>query len=266
MYRPACRVIAALAFLAGPTLAGAQTVRGRVVETGTDEPVRSATVLLLKTNGDAVADLTADGDGVFAVDLAHGGSYDLRVRRFGYETVEGTIQVAAPDTLVVEILLSPSAVAVEPVVVSARPVLPYLEQVGFHDRARSGAGHFITADEIEARHPARLSDLMHGITGVQVLPSGNSFFRDVGMRGTATLIHPEGYCRPKIMLDGIVARAGGYPRATPGEAPTLDEIMVPQHVAALEIYPGVSSIPTRFGATGSACGVIAIWTKRQAPG
>jgi hypothetical protein len=42
----------------------------------------------------------------------------------------------------------------------------------------------------------------------------------------------------------------------------LDFILPLDQIEAVEVYSGASQIPVMFNRTGSACGVIAFWTRR----
>jgi hypothetical protein len=41
----------------------------------------------------------------------------------------------------------------------------------------------------------------------------------------------------------------------------IDGAVPIQNVAGVEVYLGAAQIPAQFGATGTACGLIAIWTR-----
>jgi hypothetical protein len=38
-------------------------------------------------------------------------------------------------------------------------------------------------------------------------------------------------------------------------------VVLPDQVAGIELYTGPATVPPEFNATGSACGVVAVWTK-----
>ncbi len=42
----------------------------------------------------------------------------------------------------------------------------------------------------------------------------------------------------------------------------IDATVPVEQVAGIEVYTGPSEVPARFGVTGTACGLIAVWTGR----
>lgn len=89
----------------------AQTVSGRVIESGGDAGIAAATVEL--DGARVVTDIT----GSFTV-RANAGTHTLRVTAFGYATRETPLVVRADTTVV--IALDPSPVALDPLVVEGR--------------------------------------------------------------------------------------------------------------------------------------------------
>ena len=55
---------------------------------------------------------------------------------------------------------------------------------------------------------------------------------------------------PQYYLDGMLLSA----------TDPLD-VINPHHIEAIEAYPGAASVPQQFNATGSACGVILLWSR-----
>lgn len=107
---------------------------------------------------------------------------------------------------------------------------------GFLRRSRGGRGVFITREEIESRAPDRTSDLLFGIQGLRVRPSG----------GGVAITSNRGCVLPTF-LDGLPVRG-----MTPDEVP-------PQDIAAIEIYRTPNETPGEFRRF-SGCGAIVIWT------
>jgi hypothetical protein len=73
-----------LAALATPSLAGAQTVRGRVTEAGSGEPVANAIVLLLDGGGAREAATLSGAGGEYRLTARAAGTYTVRVERVGF--------------------------------------------------------------------------------------------------------------------------------------------------------------------------------------
>ena len=69
------------------------------------------------------------------------------------------------------------------------------------------------------------------------------------------------------LLQQIADITGGrYFRATNEVAldsiyQTIDELVPPSDVEGIEVYKGAATIPVELNGTGSACGVVSIWTR-----
>jgi len=104
----------------------------------------------------------------------------------------------------------------------------------FDERSRHGHGRYITAQEIERRHPFVASDLLRVMPGVTV-SVGKDNEHIVSMRR----------CMPAIYLDGMES------------AIPLDEIPT-SWIRGIEVYQ-ISEIPSQYRGRG-LCGVILVWT------
>ena len=123
----------------------------------------------------------------------------------------------------------------------------------FYERRERGSGDFFTRLEIEERNPVEFTDLLRRVPGVVLTQNGFSvqirFSR--AMRG---LGGGGGCSSPLIYLDGaFIGGAGDYVN--------LDNLVRPDQVEGIEVYKGPSQVPPQFNMTGSACGVIVIWTR-----
>jgi hypothetical protein len=152
--------------------------------------------------------------------------------------------------------------------------LPYLEQVGFYQRAVTHPGAFIQQDDVDAVSPARTSDLLGRVPGVRVTTetSGGHIRRRVLFNRLALL---EGeLCYPAVFVDDELVRIGGsrtesqWPvvqgvEPPQGEdVPSLDELVPPHEILAVEMYENAARLPGRFIGLGTHCGVIVFWTTR----
>lgn len=99
--RPSLLASALAAWLVAAAPAGAQVVRGQVVEAASDTPVEGAMVLLLDLEQRPVHRVLTDGSGGFILDADHPGPHFIRVERIGYQSlttprfdvpVDGTFQ------------------------------------------------------------------------------------------------------------------------------------------------------------------------------
>ncbi len=152
------------------------------------------------------------------------------------------------ETVRVEIRLAQARIPLEPLIVTVRSTDPRLAE--FHERRIAhSSGRFITRSDIERRSVGRTSDLLRSIPGVTVAAvqvRGGSRARFlIRMRGSGTT------CEPAIYIDGLAFRQ--LPEST------LDDVLQPSAIEAVEVYTATSSAPARYAVQGS-CGVVLFWT------
>jgi hypothetical protein len=107
------------AILLGAVPAAAQSVRGRVVEPGTGQPVPGAVVMLLDAQGARVTATLTDAQGGFAVQAGAPGTYSLRAERVGYAAASSALTLAADQTVEQSLVMEPRQVMLEPLLVTA---------------------------------------------------------------------------------------------------------------------------------------------------
>lgn len=123
---------------------------------------------------------------------------------------------------------------------------------GFYRRLDRGAGRYITREEIEARDPYRLSDIVHLVPGFQTVKFGDGSGRRHARIGRSEVLESLQRCSVQYWIDGMP-----LPQHTGFE---LDAVR-PGDVAGIEVYRGPSETPARFQRRGSSCGVVVIWTR-----
>jgi hypothetical protein len=64
-----------------------------------------------------------------------------------------------------------------------------------------------------------------------------------------------GMCGPSIYLDGA--------RITMGSGLTLNDVINPENIEAIEVYRGPSEVPPMYNDDRAACGVVLIWTRTE---
>jgi len=161
---------------------------------------------------------------------------------------------------------------------------------GFYERmlARQrgiGNGLYLTPEEVDRRNASLTSALLQGINGVALQRTAT---------GKVVAMSSGGSCQMIVLIDGHRAcppngcDTGSSPSASP-PAPSgpsrrsravmtrppprdeqfvlLDDLLGPNEIAAIEVYPHGATIPPSLPAVADAsCGLIAIWTGgRKAP-
>jgi hypothetical protein len=119
-------------------------------------------------------------------------------------------------------------------------------------------GFFVTAEEIEQRPGARVTDFLGGRAGVRV---GN--MKAAGKIGRWGLV-PMGAdgCRMEIYVDGIRFYAqsiAGSQNSRPDEF--LNDYITPNTIIGVEVYTRPVSAPPQYQSLNGLCGVILIWTR-----
>lgn len=216
---------------------------GVIVEAESGRPLSGASVSLrgIDTAG------TTDAAGRFILYDVPSGRRVLRITYRGHDAPERAI-VLVPDrhtdvriALVVSAGIGPREEDVVPLpdlgVEIERPA-PAGKLGPFHRRREAGRGSFITQDQIAARDPNQMTDMLREVAGIRV--SGSSSFG-------ANVSTVRG-CGLRVFIDGLPA---------PGFR--VDD-MPPQDVAGVEIYTGPSETPVQFRRSGE-CGALIIWTR-----
>lgn len=245
----ACGALVGWAFASGSSIVAAQTIRGRLLEFGSDNPIDLGLVLMVSVAGDSVSAALTDGTGFFEVSAEEEGSYLLEAAAFGYkQTRVGLFELGGGGEMSVEFRLWPAPLTLDGLVVESLVEAPELVRNGFHRRMTSGVGTYFSPADIADSPATRAIDMIQGLAGVRMRIDPVDGERLL-LRGT------KGYCVPGLVVDGT--------RATwAGTSMRLDELVPLETVYAMEVHRGVSSLPIEFGSFNQ-CGVIVFWTKRQ---
>ncbi len=134
----------------------AQTLRGRVVEEGTDTAIAGALVLLLSPAGDELASTVSGASGAYAIRVPAPGEWSLRVERIGFAS-----------STVGPFRLATGADRTVPVSVSSVPVaLPTITVEGEGGTCRLDAQEGEAAWRLwdEARKALQVSEIIEGRT------------------------------------------------------------------------------------------------------
>lgn len=232
----------------------AQSVTGSVVQGQVAAPVADARLVLRGPGGAVRATAVSDADGRFRLDLDTPGPVRLEVTHIAYapwQTVEFT--VGGGETLEVEVRLGIEALPLEPLtVVATRSSRGRL--AGFEQRRTSLAGfggYFLTDAEIERRPVAVTTSLVRTTPGMSVARHGSG--------GIPQNVIMAGNCVARTFVDGI--------RVTQTEGGSLDDLVVPELLAGVEMYPRGLSAPAQYQDTRDpSCGVVLFWTKEPRAG
>ncbi|TVP49828.1 MAG: TonB-dependent receptor [Gemmatimonadales bacterium] len=249
-----------------PDVREESSVRGTVVDASSGRGIPAAFVEFVDQGGLVRASATTGEDGAFLLSRVPRGEFRLRVSSLGYaRTTTAAARLEAGEALTLVVRVSPSALVLAPLEVTAsvRVTSPVLES--FYARAERGfGGVFLTRADIERAGPTRgVSDLVAGLTGVYLdsrpapgLPAG--VFLSEGHSGSAG--RP---CPVQVFLDGVpVDRRGGL-SAGAQRGVQLDRLVTPAEVEGIEVYRSLAEVPPEFLTTDARCGVIAVWRRER---
>ncbi|MCU0618988.1 MAG: carboxypeptidase-like regulatory domain-containing protein [Gemmatimonadaceae bacterium] len=205
-------------------------VRGIVTDTS-GAPLAGAEVAIL---GADVA-VRTDSAGRFILTDDRPFRAMLRVRRIGYSAAFR--DVATGDHDLGTVVLQPAGQRLATVEVRARWGTRALED--FQRRRLLHGGVHITSDEIERRGVSRVSELFFGRAGISV-------DRDRANNG---VLLGRRQCRLRVLLNGF---------PVPGSDVTIDEIINPTEIVAIEAYPAAINTPSEFVDPRSSCGSVVV--------
>lgn len=219
---------------------GVGRLTGTVHRSPGDAPLAGAQVTVLDG-----PQTRADDRGVWTISDAPLGSRMLEVRAVGYYPERRAVDIVA-ETPPIQSTLSTLKSVLDTVRVHAT-TLYARDRNGFQQRQRSGQGRYITPDDVERRHPVYLTDLLRTMPGVYLQMTGDSFSRQLMMRGTGV-----GFCTPTVYLDGMPMFSLS--------ADDLDAAVQPADIAGVEVYSS-TTVPPQFQRAFSGCGSVVVWTR-----
>lgn len=187
-----------------------------------------------------------DSVGRFRLVALPAGGAVLQVRRIGYRAASWAGDVGAGETLPVELTLVAIPRELQAVVIAAPRSFNSHQMRGFYLRRQRTSGHFLTREQIAAHDHSQMTSLLRArVPGVSVS----------GARLGATRLRLRGQrCAPMVWIDGAPTPAGEFDV----------DIIDPSTVAAIEVYPGVASVPSEFRTPmgrGDCGGTIVIWSR-----
>jgi TonB-dependent starch-binding outer membrane protein SusC len=244
----------ALLLFALPLAAQAQdrgTIMGRVLDSGTQEPIVGAQVMI---TGTTLTTMT-NQQGRFAIPSVPAGQHELRVSTLGYARGTQVVTVTAGQTANVEFALTTAALELEAIHVTA---------TGQEQRRREVGNSVvtITTAQMELAPVQTFTQVLQGrAAGVVVQPSS-------GTTGTGARVRIRGNSsvslsgEPLLIVDGIrvsneVESTGLF---TGGISTTRWDDLNPEDIESVEILKGPAA--SALYGTAAANGVIQITTKR----
>lgn len=233
--------LAVLSLLLLPSGLAAQatgTIRGRIIDSETGEPVREAVV---RVRG--LPAVTADSNGRFEVTGVPAGQAQVTVQALGYSADQWKITIAAGQVLDRQFALDFSGESLPDIEVTARATKLVPRYADFEARRERGLGAYLRWDDIKKKNFATVGEAARSIRGVRLNCIQAEFECYVRMARTPN-------CSPEWWVDGVNVRS--FHENTPI-----------RDVYGIEIYRGPGEVPGEFSGSNAGCGVIVIWTKSK---
>ena len=225
---------------------GTALLIGRVTVDSTKQAIPGAEVsipsLSLRT--------TTDSLGQFRIESVAPGRRGLRVNKLGYAPLRTAVEFSSGDTVEMEIGMTGSAeelAAIE--IIATQNSSRRLQE--FERRRASGTGTYLTAEDIARLSRGRLSESLRTIAGVRLITGSSGGTYLIGGRSNR-----GAPCFTAVMLDGSWMYDGERFQ-TPFDVNSI----VPEEVAAIEYYRGLSNTPVELQGRRLSCGALVIWTK-----
>lgn len=224
----------------------AQSITGRVIDPSFNTGIAGVRLVVLDSASNQRATADTDSLGNFRIVLERG-TYRIEATRIGFRPVTtDAIELARRELVEVELRMSPTAVNVDPLVITARRQLPSARLEGYYrrlERARSfGMGRFVTRAQIDS-FPAPYVSHYLARAGLRV--TGDAGTARVTSRG----------CELSIFLDGMRV-----------EAASVNDLVSPVDLEGIEIYRSeLDALPIEFSSR-QGCGAILLWTREGGTG
>jgi hypothetical protein len=245
-------VLFSFAAVASPSAAAAQSGPAAVQiiarEEGTGAPIPGAQVTVNGVGSVAVSDSMGRAHGL----VVRTGVRLVQVRRVGYLPESFTVEFRPGEAVAAEVEMQRAPLELEGLTVTGLMPSRALRNVGFYGRRKQGFGRFVDAEEIYRRKDSYLSSLMRSIPGVNVMYcNGLPECMDRGYMLVANggALSMNSSCKIQLYLDGVrVANED------------IDRLSV-RALEGVEAYPRSAGVPPQFAGTGSACGVVLLWSR-----
>ncbi len=224
------------------------SIRGRVVDAATQQPLSGAQLAVLGTG----AGVLSAASGEYLIAGLAPGRLRVRVTMLGYEAAEAEVEVTASSPGRLDFSLSPTAVALNELVVTATG-----------QARKREVGNSVSTINIEQIATAGVADpqalLTARSTGVSVLQNSGQpgAGGSIRLRGNNSVSQGN---NPIVYVDGIRIYNGSAPTSIASRQTVmpLNDIS-PEDIARIEVIKGPAAT-TLYGTEASA-GVIQIFTK-----
>jgi hypothetical protein len=204
-----------------------------------------------------------DSLGRFFIAGIASGAHLVSVRKVGFGPLSERLSFGERETVEADLLMAPTSAQSLPDANVVTTVSPSGKLAEFEERriANKG-GRFLTQVDMEKRKGGTMSDALRQLPGIAFQRAGNSQGNYVvtgraALPGKALMTTTRQACFAAVMVDGVFVYGAG----SAGE-PNFDiDTMNPANIAGVEYYVGAGSMPLKYNAARTTCGLLVLWTK-----
>jgi hypothetical protein len=259
-------VIASAMLLAVPAVVRAQTRAIKVVSSD-GQPIAYANVSI----EGGLTQIT-DEKGLVALGVGKQQTLAVRIRRIGFTPWFGKVELADTASTVTITLPRLAQNLAKVTVTGTVEVKPALALTGFYDRwlmRQKGmlSAVFISPEELEFRHPDKITGMLYGLNGVRVAQAcvtAPVMSRSGGGRPSCVMgpvaYNATGGCPLTVVIDGQQQRPIGK-----GANVAIDDLLDAYDVAAIEVYARGGNVPISAQFQDMGCGLLMFWTGSRKP-
>jgi len=166
-------------------------IKGRIVETGTNEPLIGATVRLLDTDKGTMTNL----DGYYSLENIPSGKYTMEIAYMGYETKQITVTITANRTLTEDITLAVDNKLLDEVVVTGvrreRGSVPHatVSQVTQEIKELTVVASGISSEQISRSADRNAAQAVQRVSGVSIVDDKFVVVRGLNQRYNLTYLN-----------------------------------------------------------------------------
>jgi hypothetical protein len=249
-----------LASTSATAFAQQATFKGQVLTDSTERPIPGVTVTIELLKLSAVSDSL----GEFTIRGITPGTQLISARKIGFGAITTRITFMTGAVVEADLMMIPTAAQALPDVKVETKAVIHGKLGEFEERRLAGnGGRFLTQADLEKRPFSTVTDALRQLPGIEFMRNarqGSEYFAVAGRMSQPAGAMTSGSLQPcfaAVVLDGIlVYGAGGA-----GEPKFNLNQIAPNTIAGIEFYVGAATIPTKWNATRSTCGLLAIWTK-----
>jgi hypothetical protein len=202
--------------------------------------------------GGMLAGTLTDARGVARLGGILPGNRLIQVNRSGYAFTRVAADFLSGDTVRRTLQMVSAPIELEGITATSWGRSTALRRRGFYDRQRRGFGSFMTTERIEELRPQRTLELMRYMRGVMITKDRRGHDMLISTRGMAL-----GQCLPRVWVDGMQM----FMSSADDQVAALD-MVPPDDIEGIEVFAGPATIPAEYNPTGTACGVVLLWTRQ----